>query len=273
MTKRQINGILFKVILVVILVILLFPFYSMIIMSTHKSIDLILNIKFTPGDYFRENLDTVLATKIWVNIKNSMIISTTSAIVGTLFSAMAGFAFAKYTFKFKNSLYFCVLASLILPRQISLIGYVLEMRYLGLANTYLSQMLPVFANSFGVYWMAEYLKDAISVDLLAAARVDGCKESKIFFWIVVPIIKPALLTVFLLIFLNSWNDYLLPLALLTKEAIYPITLAIAAFRGEYDVDYAAKCLATAIAIAPIIIGYSLMSKQFISGLTAGSVKG
>ena len=141
-----------------------------------------------------------------------------------------------------------------------------------LSNTFLPLIVKYFPDAFGVFWMTQSLKDAVPSELLQAGRVDGGSECTIFLRIVTPLIKPSFITLFLLTFLKSWNGYLLPLVTMSKQELFPVALAMSMFRGEYLVDYAAKITATLIGVLPILIGYSLMAKYFISGITSGGVK-
>ncbi len=250
----------------------LFPLYDMLIMATYPSEELFGTLKLAPGDYFFNNLHTVMQNKFWKYLLNSFIISTSAALGGAFVSTMAGYAFAKYQFKGKNLLMGIVMSTLLIPMQIGLVGYIIEMRWMHLSNTFLPLILKFFPNTFGVFWMTQSLKDSVPNELLLAARVDGGSEATIFVKVVLPLIKPAFITIFLLTFLNSWNGYLLPLVTVSNQELFPVPLAISMFRGEYLVDYAAKITATMMGVIPILIGYSILSRYFVSGITSGSVK-
>lgn len=252
--------------------IVLFPLFDMVIMATYPSEELFGSLKLAPGRYFFNNLNTVMHNRFWKYLLNSFIISTTAALGGALVSTMAGYAFAKFHFRGEKVLFGIVMSTLLIPMQIGLVGYIMEMRWLHLSNTRLPLILKYLLNTFGVFWMTQSLRDAVPGELLLAARVDGGSETSIFFRIVMPLIKPAFITVFLLTFLNSWNGYLLPLVTVSNQELFPVTLAISMFRGEYLVDYAAKITATMMGVIPILGGYSILSRYFVSGITAGSVK-
>lgn len=273
MIRKHIKPILLKVFLLLFLCIALFPLYNMLIMSTYPSEELFGTLKVIPGQHFLQNLNTVLQNEYWNYLFNSLFISTFAALGGALISTMAGYVFAKYEFKYKRALFGIILSTLLIPMQIGLVGYIIEMRWMNLNNTHLPLILKHLPNAFGVFWMTQSLKDAIPNELISAARVDGGTETGIFFRVAFPLIKPAFITVFLLIFLNSWNGYLLPLVTVSKKELFPVTLAISMFRGEYLVDYSAKITATLLGVIPILLGYSLLAKYFVNGITAGSVKG
>lgn len=252
--------------------IVLFPLYDMVIMATYRSEELFGSLKLTPGGYFLHNINTVMQNQYWKYLLNSLVISISAALGGALVSTMAGYAFAKFQFKGKKVLFGIVMSTLLIPMQIGLVGYIMEMRWLHLSNTLLPLILKYLPNTFGVFWMTQSLKDSVPGELLQAARIDGGTETSIFFRVVMPLIKPAFITVFLLTFLNSWNGYLLPLVTVSNQELFPVTLAISMFRGEYLVDYAAKITATMLGVIPILVGYSILSRYFVSGITAGSVK-
>lgn len=258
--------------LLIFLIIALFPLYDMVIMATYPSEELFGSLKLVPGGYFLQNLNTVMQNSFWKYLVNSFVISTSAAFGGAMVSTMAGYAFAKFNFKGKKVLFGVVMSTLLIPMQIGLVGYIMEMRWMHLSNTRLPLILKYLPNTFGVFWMTQSLKDSVPGELLLAARVDGGTETNIFFRVVLPLIKPAFITVFLLTFLNSWNGYLLPLVTVSNQELFPVPLAISMFRGEYLVDYAAKITATMMGVIPILIGYSVLSRYFVSGITAGSVK-
>ena len=125
---------------------------------------------------------------------------------------------------------------------------------------------------FGVYWMIQYLKSAISPALVESARIDGCRDFMIFIKIVLPNIKPAIITLLMMSFLLSWNNYLVPLILLNKTSVFTLPLGIKSLGSAFRVDHAARIMGLALGTIPIIILFSIGSKYFIRGLTAGAVK-
>jgi cellobiose transport system permease protein len=244
----------------------LLPFYIMTIMGTYQNEDLFTKIVLVPGTYLLENLKTVAASRF-------DLVSLISTVLSVLVSAFAGFAFAKHHFKYKGKIFAAVLLTMMIPGQLGLVAYVIEMRYLSLSGTLLPLILPWVANAFGVYWMTQFIKSAVPTEVLESARIDGCSDIGVFFRIVVAFIYPAITTLSLLVFLWSWNNYLLPLIIVNKPELYTIPLGITALGDAYRTDLAAQILGLTLGTIPVLILFAVGSKSFIRGLTAGSVKG
>jgi len=271
--KKFIAGLPVYIFVLILSVFALVPFYIMIIMSTYFSEELYTGIKLLPGNYLVENFKTVMAQNFLNFYKNSLTVSITNTTAAVFISALTGFAFAKYNFKGKKALYYFILGTLMVPPQLGLIGFVVEMRWLGLINTLYPLILSGIANAFGTFWMTQYISSAVPNELIESGRLDGCSDIKIFARIVLPVIRPAFITLFLLFFLWSWNNYMTPLVIINKESVYTIPLAISLISSEYRTDYAARILALALSTIPILIIFSLGSKHLIKGLVGGSVKG
>jgi multiple sugar transport system permease protein/cellobiose transport system permease protein len=249
------------------------PFYIMIIMGTHVNEDLFRKIVLLPGNYLLENLKTVASSRFDLAYLNSFIVSVTSTVLSVFVSAFAGFAFAKYEFKFKNVIFNLVLLTMMIPSQLGIVAYVIEMRSLGLSGTLIPLILPWVANAFGVFWMTQFIKGAVPNEVLESARIDGCSDLGLFFRMVPAFIMPAVTTLSLLIFLWSWNNYLLPLIMINNPDLYTIPLSITTLGDAYRTDLAAQILGLSIGTLPVLVLFAFGSKSFIRGLTAGSVKG
>lgn len=249
------------------------PFYMMIIMGTHYSEDLYTGVKLFFGEYFVQNFKTVMKQDFLLYYWNSLVVAVCNTVGGLLVSALAGYAFAKYYFKGKKVLFAIVVATLAIPQQLGLIGFVMEMRWIGMNNTLFPLIVSGMANAFGVFWMRQFIESSVPNEIIESGRVDGCKEFGIFFRLILPIIKPALITIFLLLFLWSWNSYMTPLVMISDQKYYTIPLSIALISSEYRTDYAARILALSMGTIPILILFACGSKYLIKGLVAGSVKG
>jgi cellobiose transport system permease protein len=254
-------------------VVSLYPFYVMVVMGTYRSEDLFMGLKLLPGDYLLGNLRTVFSRNFAQFYWNSFYIATASTIGGCVTSSMAGFAFAKFDFRFKKGLFYFVLGSLMIPLQLGLVGFVIEIKWFHMINTHLPLILLPMASAVGVFWMTQYVKSAIPSELIESAEIDGCPDFGIYAWIVVPNIKAALLTLFLLFFLWSWDTYLLPLIILNKAELYTVPLGISSLGSMYRTDYGARILALSIATLPIVIIFTFGSRYLVQGLMVGSVKG
>ena len=248
-------------------------FYMMIVMGTHYSEDLYTGVKLFFGKYFVQNFQTVMRQNFLLYYWNSIVVAGCHVAGGLVISALTGYAFAKFEFRGKKFFFAVIVATLAIPEQFGVIGYVLEMRWLGLNNTLFPLIVFGMANAFGVFWMRQYIGSSVPDEIIESGRVDGCREFGIFFRLIMPIIRPALITIFLLLFLWSWNNYMTPLVMISKEKLYTIPLSIALISSEYRTDYAARILALSMGTIPILILFSFGSKYLIQGLVAGSVKG
>jgi multiple sugar transport system permease protein/cellobiose transport system permease protein len=261
-------------IFVLILSILaLLPFYMMIIMGTYYSEDLYTGVKLLPGNFLIENMKTVLKQDFVRFYRNSVVVSVTHTVGSVLVCSLAGYAFSKFRFKARNGLFAFVVSTLAIPPQVGLVGFVVEMRMLGWINTLLPLIFGGMSSAFAVFWLTQYMTAAIPLELIESGRIDGCREFGIFFRLVMPIIKPAIITISLLLFLWSWNSYMTPLVIITTEKLYTIPLSISLLAGEYRVDYAARVLALALGTIPIVVIFAFGSKHLIRGLVSGAIKG
>jgi multiple sugar transport system permease protein/cellobiose transport system permease protein len=242
-------------------------------MGTHLNEDLYTGIKLLPGNYFLENLKTVMALDYPRYYLNSFTIAVCNTVGAIMVSSLGGYAFAKYNFKGKKGLFTFVIATLAIPMQLGLVGYVLEMKSLGIVNTILPMIFSGMASGFGTFFMTQFIGTSVPNEILESGRIDGCTDYGIFFKLVFPIIRPAFITIGLLLFLWSWNSYMVPLVIVTRKECYTIPLSIAMISTEFRTDYAARILSLAISTIPIVGLFAFGSKYLIQGLTAGSVKG
>jgi multiple sugar transport system permease protein/cellobiose transport system permease protein len=250
----------------------IFPFYMMLMMGTYKSETLFRIFAVLPGDYLLENLRTVFARNFLHSYWNSLYIAVFVTLLSSLSSAMAGYAFAKYDFRGRKKLFNVVLIMLMVPAQLGMIAFVWEMKQFGWSDTHLPLIIPAVANSFGVFWMRQYIQDAVPNEVLDAARIDGCGEIRIFFQIALAFIRPALLSMGLLFFLWSWNDYMLPLLVINNSDLQTMPLFIASLKDYMRTDYGAQLLGVSLGTIPLIIVFIFFSKSLIKGLSSAAVK-
>ena len=271
MRKRR--SMLSYLLLILISLVSLAPFYLMVVMSTYLTEDIFKGLPLLPSNHFAENMATVLKSNFGLTYLNSIIISLTSTVACVLISAMAGYGLNAYNFKLKKPIYNTVLLTMMVPTQIGIIGYMIEMRTMHLQATLWPMILLWFANGFGVFWMTQYIRGSLPMEIVESARIDGCHELGTFFRIVLPCIVPALTTLALLIFLWSWNNYLVPLVFVNNAKQNTIPVFIKALGNAYRTDYGAQLAGLVVSTIPLILMFVLGSKSFIKGLTAGAVKG
>lgn len=267
----------------VLAVVTLIPFAWLLIASLKTKDDFFASIFFPPGDgpfgigWGRLTFDNYrnLFTEYGFGrpFINSVFYSSSSAVIGTLVSAAAGYALAKFRFRGHQAFTFLVLALIILPPTLLIApGY--ELLYnLGLLNTVPGLILPMVAPAFGVFLFRQSVSQSVPDQLLEAARIDGCSELEIFFSVVLPLIRPMVGAFLLITFLGMWNNFISPQIVLQSPEKQPLSVAIAQLRGLYRTDYGLLMAGTVVSIAPVAVLFLMLQKQFISGLTSGAVKG
>lgn len=272
-TKKRISAVIKQIILILMTLVMFFPLYIVFVMGTYYSEDIFKGLPMLPSDYFLTNLKLVISKGFFSAYLNSITVSVTSVILSVLVSTMIGFALAKYNFKGKKFIFAFVMAIMMIPGQISMIGYMLEMRKMNLINTLLPLIFTWAAHPLGAFLMMQFISDGIPDELLESARLDGCSEPGIFFKIVIPCIKSGFVTLATLIFLWSWNNYVLPLILINKQELFTIPLMVNNLSNAFRSDYGAIMCALGLSVLPMIVIFSLCSRTFIQGIAAGAVKG
>ncbi len=268
---KRLNTLILNLTIVMVCAVSVFPFFVMLVMSTYKTSKLFLSIPLLPSDYLAENLRTVFDAPFLIYYWNSTYVAVLHSILVVLIAAMAAFALGKYEFKLRKPIYAAIIATLLIPVQLSTIGFVLQMKAFNMLNSHLPFILTA-ANPFAVFWITSYIKNGLPDELLASARIDGCSEPRLFVTIVLPLIKPALASMALIAFLASWNNFMLPTILLTRQSLYTLPVGIRNFGNQYLRDVAAQILATNLAIFPIFVVFIAYSKTLIRGITAGAIK-
>jgi len=253
--------------------IALFPFYWMIISSFRTNAEIFsTQLNLIPKSFiFKNYVDLVTTTNFFRWILNSIIVAVSTTALGLFFSTFAGYAFAKYKFFAKNILFLLIFFMISVPRFVTIIPIFKLMSNLGLTNNYLVLILPFAVNPFAVFLMRQYIKN-IPDDILDSARMDGCNEVQIVIRIIIPIVKPALGAAGIFILMMSWNDYLFPLILMTKKNMMLLPVGLASLKTLYLVEYGIIMAGSFLSTLPLIIAFLLLQKQFIAGLTEGAIK-
>lgn len=204
---------------------------------------------------------------------NSVFLASTSALLATFCCALAGYALAKFRFAGRDLVLAAVLAALVIPGPLLLApGYKLLFD-LGLLDSYAGLLLPGAAPAFGVFLFRQAMLNAVPATLIESARIDGAGEIRIFFTIVVPLVRPMIGAYLIIVFLGSWNNFIGPQIVLQESSAFPLSVAMNQLRGLYGTDYGLVMSGTLISIAPVLALFLLLQKEFISGLTSGAVKG
>ncbi|OEU91817.1 sugar ABC transporter permease [Streptomyces abyssalis] len=266
--------------LAVATVYFLLPVYWLVIAAT-KSTD---KIYGSNGFWFDsprllENIGKVLSYDghvylYWV--ANTLLYAGVGALLATLLAAAAGFALAKYRFRGREAVFKSVLAGVLLPHTALALPLYLLFNKVGLTNTYWAVLIPSVVSPFGVYLCRIFAESSVDDTLLEAARVDGAREGRIFFGLALRIMSPALVTVFLFQFVGIWNNYFLPLVMLSDDRMYPITLGLTTWQTSQDripelVQYTVG--GAFLSVIPLAVAMLVLQRYWRTGLTEGSVKG
>lgn len=259
--------------LAILAIVSLIPFWLMFSMSTYKSEMIFQNNPLVPATYLGENIKTIMASNFVHSYLNSFCVSLVAMVLSVLVCSMVGYAMNVYEFKAKKIINTLIMMTMMVPTQIGIIGYMIEMRNMHLNQTLLPLIFVWIASGFGAYWMISFIAGALPIELVESARVDGAFEFTIFFKIVMPCIKPGIVTLALLQFLWSWNSYMYPLVFINKQENYTIPIFVKSLASAYRTDYGAQLAGLTLATIPILILFAFGSKTFIRGLAAGAVKG
>lgn len=208
------------------------------------------------------------------NLLNSTIISSSYTVLSLFFCSLAGFAFAKYEFKWKKSLFLFLLGTMLIPFQVTMIPLYVLYRNIGWINTYWGLIFPGMANAFGIFFMRQYITK-IPNELIDAAKVDGATDFKIFLTIIMPLSIPALTSLGIILFMGSWNNYLWPLIILQSEDMYTAPVALSALNSGAALytPYGLILAGASVTVLPLIIILLVFQRYFISGIMGGALKG
>jgi len=202
------------------------------------------------------------------------VIALLSTASNVFFCSLAGLAFAKFHFPGWDKLFLAALLTMMIPLQAILVPLFIIMCKLGWLNTYAALVFPTAVGAFGIFFMRQYISASVPTDLLDAARIDGCSKFGAFRLVVLPAIKPALITLGLITFMNAWNDYLWPIIALNEKRMYTMSI-VAGLAGlrAYELNWGEKLAAATLAALPPVIIFFCFRKQFVKAIMAGAIKG
>lgn len=278
-SKKTKHGqtILAYIVLIFLTFLCLFFFYILIVNSTRSHADLQKGFSAIPGTYFLENLKNVAndgSFPMFRGIINSLIVSGSSAALCTYFSALTAYGLYAYDFKAKKAAFTFIMAILVMPTQVTAMGFLRLITNMGMYDSLLPLIIPSIASPAVFYFMYSYLQSSLPLSLVEAARIDGSGEFKTFNRIVLPIMKPAIAVQAIFTFVGSWNNYFVPALVIQSKDKMTVPILIATLRGaDYmNFDMGKIYMMITVAIVPIIIVYLLLSKYIIAGITLGGVK-
>ena len=281
-TKSRLMMTLLRVVVYAILIFLtvlcLFSFYLMIVNATRSNAQLQAGFRLLPQEHFWDNLKNAW-TDASINIPrgmlNSLFIAAVSAALTTYFSALTAYGVHVYNFKGKNLVFTFIMAIMMIPAQVSAVGFVQMINKLHLTNNYIPLIVPSIAAPVVFFYMKQYMESVLPLEIVEAARCDGSNEFRTFNTIILPIMKPAIAVQAIFSFVSSWNNYFIPALLLDKAEMKTVPIMIAQLRSaDYSkFDMGKVYMFILLAILPVLVVYIILSKSIIRGVTAGSVKG
>jgi multiple sugar transport system permease protein len=203
---------------------------------------------------------------------NSLFVAVVATLLSLLVNSMAGYAFAKLRFAGRDRGFAWLVAALGIPAQVAMLPLFLFLKSLGLVNTWAGVLIPYIATIYGVFLVRQFML-SIPDDLLAAARIDGASEWRIYWSVVLPTARPVLATLAIFTFMSAWNDFMWPLIILTDDEKYTLPVAVANLSGEHFHDLELMMASAVLTVIPVLTLFFVLQKQYIAGMMAGSVKG
>ena len=232
------------------------------------------NLSWFPGAHFIENVYAAItnpAVNFWKALGNSILVSTTVSASVVFFSTLAGYAFAKLKFKGRGPLLVFIIATMAVPTQLGVVPLYLLMAQYGWIDTMQAVIVPALVNAFGVFWMTQYIQQALPDEIVEAARVDGAGSFRTFWSISLPIARPAATMLALFTFVATWTNFFWPFIVLTPQnPTLPVALSL--LQANYFVDYSVVLAGVLVATVPLVLLFVVAGKQLVSGIMQGAVK-
>lgn len=274
MAKKIKRGAIY-VCLILLALICLLPFLLMIVNATRSGVEITHSFTLIPSTHLGENWTALFKyVNLFRGFGNSLMVAVPATILTAYFSAITAYALAVYRFKGNGWLFKILVVFMMIPAQLSLIGFYNLCQKLHMVDSYLPLIIPAIASPGTVFFLRQYVQSTLSKALLEAARIDGAGELHIFHRIVLPIMAPGIATMSIGAFIGNWNNYLVPLILLNTPNKMTLPVMISTLNAATDLqkNQGAIYLGVAISVVPILIVFCFCSKYIISSISAGSVK-
>lgn len=277
-TMLKARRVISYIVLVLLAFICLFPFYILIINATRAHSAIQQGFSFLPGGSFMANWKKLMANDnlpVLMAMVNSFLIAMSTALFTTYFSALTAYAIHAYNFKLRKPAMSFILMIMMVPTQVSALGFVRQMTTMGLDDSFIPLIIPAIASPVVFFFMLQYMESALPIEIIEASRIDGSGEFNTFNRIVLPIIKPAISVQAIFAFVNSWNNYFIPNLILESKEKKTIPILIAQLRSAdfMKFDMGQVYILIALAIIPVLVVYLFFSKYIVQGVALGSVKG
>lgn len=263
------------IVLVIITILCITPIWLLFVNATRSTPEIQSGISLLPSTNFLVNYNilTNQGLNIWSAVYNSFFISILSTALGVYISIMTAYGIKIYAFKGRKFLTNAILILVLVPMQMSIIGFYQYMSKLGLLNSFIPLIIPAGASAATLFFALQYMESIIIKDLINAARIDGSSEFGIFNKIMIPIAIPGIFTLSIFGFVGSWNNFFTPFILISKMEKYTLPMLVQTLRGDtYRTEMGAIYLGLAISILPVVIVYILFAKYIVSGISMGAVK-
>lgn len=257
--------------LLLIACIMVIPFLYMVLTSLKVTYSAY-NFQFSIDDFTLANYIQIISEKEFVGyFFNSTIIAVSGVVLAVVFSTLAGFAFAQKEFPGRDKLFFFMLSTLIIPSTVTMLPLYIIMRQLDWLNTFYALILPI-PSALGVFLMRQAML-GIPRDLVEAARIDGCSDIRILLQIVLPLIKPAIISLTIFTFIGAWNEFLWPLIATTDASVRTLTVGLSSMQSQYTVNYGLVMAGATLTFLPSFIIYIILQSKFVEGVTLSGMKG
>jgi len=273
--NTKILRILIYLFLIILLVITIIPVWMLIVNATRSTLQIQQGISMLPSTHIVENYKILLSKGLDLprGTINSLVLAGAITVVTVYFSFLTAYGIIAYEFKGKRFLYNSILVLVMIPMQLSIIGFYHYMVKIGLEDNYLSMILPSIASASAVFFAKQYLESVMIQDLIDAGRIDGASELGIFHRIMFPLAAPGAFTLGIFTFVSAWNNFFTPYVLITTRDKYTLPMLVQTLRGDvYRHEYGAIYLGLATSVVPIIIIYFLFSRYIVNGISMGAVK-
>ena len=265
------------IVLIIISFFCLFWFYVMFINATRSNGELKSGFTAIPSTHLLDNWNNLVngTLPIWNGMFNSLIISACSAVLCTYFSTMTAYAIHAYEFKLKKYIYPFILMIMMIPTQVTALGFIKLVNGMNLMDSFIPLIVPTIASPVVFFYMKQYMESALPMSLIEAARIDGSGEFHTFNSIVLPLMKPAIAVQAIFTFVSSWNNYFTPALILHEDKKKTLPILIAQLRAAdwLKFDMGQVYVMITFSILPVIIVYLFLSKHIVQGVALGSVKG
>lgn len=227
-----------------------------------------------PAQHFADNVSRVLGSDIqfWKALSNSVIVATVTSFSVVVFSTLAGYSFSKVRFRGRRGLFVFVIATMAVPTQLGIVPLFIVMAQLGWTGKLVAVIVPGMVTAFGVFWMTQYLEEALPYELVEAARVDGCSMIRTFWHVALPAARPAAAMLALFTFVGSWTSFFWPFIVLGSENP-TLPVAVQLLQSSYFKDYSLILAGVTLSTIPLILVFAVAGKQLVSGIMQGAVKG